>query len=387
MFVCSSLLVLIYDVPPGVGITHDLEFESPSEEKLWNAATAEEWRSLNGLRLSSPRRTIRSVMEDMLAGKTNDNAGNGALYYVSGFTTLIIIHALNMYAWNLSQLSQICMSQSSDLSGVTSNTLVTNALHTFARCHEVLELAKPSGIESFWNNPEGPLLLNCEAMLRVAYTRLFLSGGMPEGLVLLLNPPSHNVRLLEEFVASPQERTPLINKVMANMCEAFSVPAKAGYLLVQKTAAINWSVEHAVAGWGCGMFYALPFSLVSWSTRDSLNKKTERVSKTLVLLLSRWLHCLDVQLDETPPSDTESEVISHVKLALEGMGVDYDDRSSLAAAVVSSWAPLMTDVSVLLSPPRYACFCTLRAVQIADILDANTKLFPGLGLGHHHEDG
>lgn len=251
MFICSSLLVLVYDVPPGVGITHDLEIELLEEEKLWNAATEEHWQALRDFRSPSPARTIRSVMGDMLAGKTNDSL-DSSLYYVSGFTTLVIIHALNMYAWNLSQFSNVCISPFSDLSGVAPNTLLTNALTTLVRCREVLQLARPEGIESLWNNPEGPLLLNCEAMLRVAYTRLFLSASMPEGLVLLLNTPEENVRLLASFVAAPQERTPLVTKVMASMCEAFSVPSKAGYLLVQKTAAINWSVEHAVAGWGCG---------------------------------------------------------------------------------------------------------------------------------------
>lgn len=245
MFICSSLLVLVYDIAPGVGITQDLEFELLEEEKLWNAANAEDWRALRESASPSPPRTIRSVMGDMLAGKTNDNI-DGSLYYVSGFTTLLIIHGLNLYAWNLSQFSHVYISPFSDLSGVASNTLLTNALLTFARCSEVLQLARPEGIESLWNNPEGPLLLNCEAMLRVAYTRMFLSASMPEGLVLLSNPSDENVRLLANFVAAPQERTPLITKVMTSMCEAFSVPSKAGYLLVQKTAAINWSVEHYV---------------------------------------------------------------------------------------------------------------------------------------------
>lgn len=243
----------MYGLPPGLGITQDLEIEVLKEEKLWNASTAEEWRALRDSEISSPTKTIRDVMGDMLAGTTNDSTEYSP-YYVSGFTALVITHAVNVYAWNLSQLTHLHISPFSDLSGVAPNTLLSNALTTLARCREVLQLARPEGIESLWNNPEGPLLLSCEAMLRVAYTRLFLNASMPDGIVLLLNSPEENVRLLTRFVAARQERSPLIIKAMANMCEAFSVPSKAGYLLVQKTAAISWSVEHAVAGWGCGKF-------------------------------------------------------------------------------------------------------------------------------------
>lgn len=257
MFIQSSLLVLLYDFPPGFSITRDLEIELLDQEKLWNAPSAEHWRNLQAKEPVLPARTIRNVMEDMLAGKiyndnNNDNNNNESLYYVSGFTGLVIIHAVNVYAWNLGQLGHLHFAPSRDLSGVASNTILTNALTTLARCGEVLQIARPEGTESFWNSSEGPLLLNCEAILRVAHSRLFLSASMPEGVALLLNNPPDNVRLLTKFVAAPQERTILITKVMISMCEAFSVPSKAGYLLVQKTAAINWSIEHAVAGWSCG---------------------------------------------------------------------------------------------------------------------------------------
>lgn len=251
MFICSSLLVIMYDIPPGAGITQDLEIEVLEEEKLWTAATAEDWQSLRNSGSRSQSRTIRSVMGDMLAGRTNDSV-DGSLYHISGFTTLVVIHGVNMYAWNLSQFCHLSASAHADLSGFTSNTLLTNTLMTLGRCREVLQLARPEGIESVWNNPEGPLLLNCEAMLRVSYTRLFLSSSMPEGITLLLNTSAEHAGLLAQFVAARQERTPLVTKVMASMFEAFSVPSKAGYLLVQKTAAINWSVEHAIAGWSCG---------------------------------------------------------------------------------------------------------------------------------------
>lgn len=64
-----------------------------------------------------------------------------------------------------------------------------------------------------------------------------------------------------------------------------------------------------------------------------------------MFLLSKWLHNLEVLSDGIILSSAELEIVSEVKMALEGMETDYDGTGSLAAAVVASWAPLMTDVS------------------------------------------
>ena len=243
-FICSNLLVVAYDLQPGFGITQDLEFGLLEEEKLWTAPTAEDWEALRVSRPSPPTKTIRSVMEDILTGKIDNSTQ--APYYVSEFTGLVITHAISLYARNLSQIT--C----SNNSGITYNAILLDVLASLARCREILDLARPGGIEYVWNEPEDSLLLNCEAMLRVAYTRLFLQTRMPDNILQLCESPEGNKKLLMRFASTRQERGPLITEAMLSMYETFSMPTKAGYLLVQKTAAISWSVEHAVAGWGCG---------------------------------------------------------------------------------------------------------------------------------------
>ena len=254
MFIYSNLLVVAFDIPPVFGIVQDLEIPLLAEEALWNAPTAEAWRTLRDARPPAPPQTIRNVMAEMLTGENGDFPGQCA---ISGFTALMTIHAVNILAWNLSQFSQLPILLSMDSCGNAAHALLSNTLKTLARCQDVLRRAKPEGIESLWSTSEGALLLNCEAMLRVAYTRIFLNVHLPERLVLLFSTSRTKSDLLKRFVASEQYRDPVVTKIMANMCDAFSVPFKAGYLLVQKTAAISWSVEHAMAGWGCGRFLAL----------------------------------------------------------------------------------------------------------------------------------
>ena len=50
-----------------------------------------------------------------------------------------------------------------------------------------------------------------------------------------------------------------------------------------------------------------------------------------------------MRLNSDPPTTAEHELIALVKIALEDMDIEYKD-SSLAAAVVKSWVPLMMDV-------------------------------------------
>ena len=248
-FICSNLLVVTYDLQPGFGITQDLEFGLFEEEKLWGAPTTDDWEALRVSRSLPPTKTIRSFMEDFLTGMIDNNTQ--APYYVSELTSFVIIHAVNMYAQNLSQITCFSSSKCSDNSGVTHNAML-NALANLSRCRKILDLARPGGIEYVWNEPDDSLLPNCKAMLRVAYTRLFLQARMPDNILQLGDCPEGNEKLLMRFVDTRQERGPVITEAMLSMHEAFSLPAKAGCPLVQKIAAIRWSVEHAVAGWGCG---------------------------------------------------------------------------------------------------------------------------------------
>lgn len=55
-----------------------------------------------------------------------------------------------------------------------------------------------------------------------------------------------------------------------------------------------------------------------------------------------------MRLNSSPPTKAEYEIIVQVKMTLEDMDIEYED-SSLAAAVVRSWVPLMMDVRI--NPP------------------------------------
>ncbi|EOD43090.1 Zinc finger C2H2-type protein [Neofusicoccum parvum] len=65
-------------------------------------------------------------------------------------------------------------------------------------------------------------------------------------------------------------------------------------MLVRKTAAFGWSIEHAVAWWDTSLF------------------------------LTKWVHTLQVQEKTQPPDDEEKKILEQVKTVLGEMEHEYD---------------------------------------------------------------
>ncbi|KAM5343890.1 hypothetical protein ACJ41O_012427 [Fusarium nematophilum] len=249
IFINSNLHLILYDVVPGFDTSQDLDVEVLEEERLWNAPSAATWESMRQGVIPCTK-SIRDVIADMLS-ESPDEDDTAEPYYMSGFTALVAVHAVNVHNWHLSQVSRT-MRRGMRAAGFTPNAMLQHSLAALTRCHDVLRLSRPNGAEPMWDDPEGPLLFNCEAMLRAAYSRLFTDVSLPQRFTMLCASSEDRKTALREFVAAKQERSALMAKGVAHVLESILVPIKAGYLLVQKTAAFSWSVETAVSAWGCG---------------------------------------------------------------------------------------------------------------------------------------
>ena len=253
LFVISNLLLVTYDVNPGFVITKDLMLETPDEERLWNARTEEQWRELRQSRLAMARKTIREVMVDMISGQPGDETP-GEPYSVSGFTALVIMHAVNVHMWHMIQvIHSISRSPFGPLPNESLRTmLLSTASSAIARCQEAITQGRSEDQAFSWDDPEGPLLFNCQAMLRIASSRLLTNTGAFDRLTLLTGDTKKTKSAIASYVAAKQDRSPFFTKAVAKAYEGFLTPVKIGHLLVSKTAAFSWSVEHAVAGWDSG---------------------------------------------------------------------------------------------------------------------------------------
>ncbi|KAH7161040.1 hypothetical protein EDB81DRAFT_783748 [Dactylonectria macrodidyma] len=314
MFMKSNLLLILYDVVPGFDTSQDLDIEALEEERLWNAPTAATWEAMRQEVIPCTK-SIRDILADMLSEIPPDEDDVAESYGMSGFTALVAVHAVNIHNWHLSQVSRT-MRRGMKTAGIAPNAMLQHSLAALTRCREVLRLSRPNGAEPMWDDPEGPLLFNCEAMLRAAYARLFTDASLPQRFTILCASSEDRQTALREFVEAKQERSALMTKAVSHVLESILIPIKVGYLLVQKTAAFSWSVETAVSAWAC------------------------------VFLLCKWVYCIETLKPQDGPKDLESRLVSQVKTALHNMGCEYEEGRSLAAALGRAWASFHNDVWV-----------------------------------------
>jgi hypothetical protein len=323
----SSMASLAYDIPPMFSITQDLDIELLDEEKLWEATNREAWTTLQEQREYGPIVTVRDAFTHLTLGNENrsSHATTSPMRWTA-FSTSMIMHAVNIYMWNLMQCSQsfgaFAVEQSTAL--VIKTATVRQIEATLARCYALLTADRPER-ERTSDDPEGPLLFNCLALLRSAHIRVFTGADNFNRMILLTGSAREVSASVEAFISGDAlERGPLLTRAVDKAYGAFLTPLKAGYLLVRKTAALTWSLEHPIAGWDCA------------------------------LLATKWVHTLEVSQLENPPTQDELMIISNFRDLLSEADSDYDGYGSLAGEILGVWASLMDDTWTWGITPRMA---------------------------------
>lgn len=260
MFIYSDLLYVTFNITPGFVTERDLLIEVPDPEGLWTAQTAEEWEELRRPSISTPRHTIQGILKSMIQIPT-DNQPATERHRMSGFTALVIMHAVNIHLWHLSQLSQ---SLRPFFFGIwPQESLQTALLHAaisiLERCQAALLAGSSKDSKFAWDDPGNVMLFNCNAVLRSAYSRLLPPSHNFNRLALLTDDRDVIMGEVERYVDKRLERTMFVTRAAQKAYEGFLIPMTIGNLLVSKTAALHWSVDQAVAGWDSGMLASLAF--------------------------------------------------------------------------------------------------------------------------------
>jgi hypothetical protein len=160
------------------------------------------------------------------------------------------MHAVTTSVWHLAQGINVYET----LHGASRNhcrnklSLAAHVGESLSRCRALLTTTRDEE-DSTWNDMEGPLLFNAFVVLRVTYGRVFTSVGTIDRTMLLQQKRSDILSELYKFVTAPQERSESTAKAVARTSEGLKIPVSVGYLLTSKTAALTWSIEHALAGW------------------------------------------------------------------------------------------------------------------------------------------
>ncbi|KAK1485782.1 3-hydroxyisobutyrate dehydrogenase [Colletotrichum abscissum] len=357
IFIESTLTMVIYDVNPGFHATQDLDIEAYQDEKMWNARSPAEWRELRtAASKSSPysrRHTIKDVLVDiLLEGRYHADT---VPYRVSTFTALVLTHAVVVHMWQRLQVCQalastcpIARNDIGDEQDPLRASLLNGAMQSLARCDAFLqgvrsELRQPRPEEDE-KDKEISLVFNCQAVLRIAYTKLSKISTTPCRISLLSLEDRDVGSCVSSFIMGRMERSSHILKMVSKAFEGMVVPVKMGHLLVRKTAAFRWSVEHAVAGW------------------------------TGALLVSKWAQSIEQdKIAGMQPIQSELELLALIRETLDEAECDIGEGTTLAAGIARTWGWFLSDVWVWGITPRMGGILSQLADAYQDAYDASCR--------------
>lgn len=129
--------------------------------------------------------------------------------------------------------------------------LTSNIEIGLARCYLMISKARTTN-ELTWNEAEGPLLFNSLSILRGIHVRV-LTGLCGVDRMVLLNDVEEDVTMaVTDYVTSSSTRDRATVRSVHSLFDNIMTILKLDANILRKTAAFNWSVEHAIVGVDCG---------------------------------------------------------------------------------------------------------------------------------------
>ncbi|OXV06836.1 hypothetical protein Egran_05400 [Elaphomyces granulatus] len=314
IFIVSSLLTIVYSIPPCLSTTDDLQIELPTEERLWAAADEKCWREAIASSGAVTRLNANQALTQLIFGKEY-NLGTESRW--PAFATTIMMYAVNLHIWHITQCTQSFINFSVDPKMEEQMKALSTAQTeaALARCHKVLDGDRSAEWHTY-DEFESPLIFNSLALLRNCYVRAFAGNGTFNGAVLFSDNDEDITLAARNCVQLQLFRTAFLTKAVDQVLDAMVVPIRAGALLTRKTAAFTWSIEHAISGWDSTIF------------------------------LTKWIHTLEMQRHYAPPDPAEKRNLDNLKELLLEIDQDESGCGSLAARVSRAWATFLDDVWV-----------------------------------------
>ncbi|KAF9879087.1 zinc finger protein [Colletotrichum karsti] len=322
---CSSmmlgnLLVITYGIAPGFSILEETNIEMPVEDALWEAKTASQWELLAADRPRSSSLDLREATSAMFGAQPLDRKPD-VCWQWSPFAASVVLHSVAIAVWYLTQGQQACRGGSTVRDSWESQDADQIAA-ALSRCRDLLAEAQ-AGADGTWNEAESPLLFNAFAILRVSYGRAFIKFHSLDRSLLFKESSQVILPILRRYFEAVQDRDPFMTMAVGCALEGFAIPIRAGILLMRKTAAFKWSVEHALASWDAG------------------------------LLVTKWVYAVEcLRRANKPITPEERQVLDSVTRLLDEVDTRGCQRLSLAAELARMWASVYDDTWVWGVAPR-----------------------------------
>ncbi|EEU41998.1 uncharacterized protein NECHADRAFT_86139 [Fusarium vanettenii 77-13-4] len=351
LFITSTLTMVLFDVNPGFNATQDLDFETFEDEDSWSAESSNKWRELWANRLkqqqSRPvsRRTMRQVLTNLMC--PSKSPSNVEPPRISTFSALVLMHAVVLHMWQRSQAFQ-AIADSSIGQDHLRLSLLESTLKSLTRCESFLRSGDKDSCHPDDNgDTETSLVFNSHAVLRIAYIRLFKPACQ---INLTCQDPVDMEASITSFVTTKIERSPQLLEACVKTLEGLIIPVRLGHMLVRKTAAFRWGVEHAIAGWESA------------------------------LLVTKWVHSVEIDsLCGLQPTPEEDKLFAIIREVLEEAEYDGSESTSLAAGVARTWGWFLQDVWIWAITPQMGAALGLLADAYERITRSNRRHSLGSG--------
>jgi len=247
----------------------------------------------------------------------------------SAFGGFTLVHGLLSQQWQISQCRQ-----SLNLFGFT-----TPAISPFTMAQESeillgrLQKCLIYTHQNISSSPGGSLWFCASGLLRQAYIRQFTQfepASVKMRTIMRPDEASLDVEGVVQYVLSGTDRSAAVTRAAEKATETLEMPIRAGHVMVRKTAALNWSVDHVISGWDCSKSFS----------RTTL----QRANRWPVLFLLRWMFTLET----TAPGEWEAEergVYEKVRSMLEETDIDLNSPQ-LTPAMAELWGDFLADTWV-----------------------------------------
>ena len=332
--ILSSLLTITYNISPGLSTSCDLDLELPEEERLWTASTAEAWKDAISSTRSMKRLSASHVLTQLLFGKGLDTASETRLGL---FAALVLVHAVNIYAWHVSQSTNSFTNflTDRDLEDQVARRSLSQVEAVLDRCKQVF--ARSRRIEDGPPDPsESPLPFNSLNLLRSCYARVLCDGWGFRRALLLSDSDSGTSLAAKRFVQKSEFNMPLLTKIVAFMVEALMMPSHLGHLVIRKTAALTWSIEMAITLWDCGMDITL-----QWMLMRILNSVS-----TSALYSTKWVQMIFRRVNKSNSNPMEQKIMDGIRHFTSHCQEEKMGRLSPAAILADTFAAHFDEVWV-----------------------------------------
>lgn len=233
MFTLLNLMTIGFNIPSPILL--EPQYGLPAHESQWNSGTENEWLQAKSLVPVQEWRSADAVLERL------------------GDESLPVPSNIGMFGCHvlISLLTQkIILFRKSCSAGVPIFYDVRNYFLRLLRRWQVMWENEPESTLSP-ENPHGPILFNCTAILRVAYIRL-VSDYSAVREAFSVSSEEQVARTLE-MMELPR-REPETTRAVLQACLALRIPAQLGFKVVARTSFWVWSVQHALSYFECAIF-------------------------------------------------------------------------------------------------------------------------------------